>query len=479
MQRRLWISLWSLALVAFGGTLAVRGQSPTAPHALPRYRFTVGQELVYSYRDQNIDENLQRRGGPPQKSRSECTSQWRIWVVKQNDDGSWRLLLDRTVRTVGLDNHVEISRRMLAFCDIFPDGRIVANGTLGTFFLENVNPSWLFVSLPADQEAMAKGWSSPETVGNHAFLCSTDPNAIAADHSLVIRCRQHEPAPEGNGSVKMRRCVFDVATGRLQGFQEEWTGDYGKTRWHCVATTKLESVSQKPTQWLSGLREEAERYFDVQTRYEAQAHEFRGSPSVKECEAHLAAARNMLTAAQKSARLEPLREQYAAFLKLHDGEAKKFLQNARYRQELYSAAPAIWELKDFDGKTHRLRDYRGKVVVLDFWYRGCGWCIKAMPQVNQVAESYKGKGVDVLGMNIDEDDEDALLVLRQEHPKYTNLKARTARSIYHANDLGFPVMYVLDQTGRVRHIQPGFSTDLAKQLGDVIDRLLREPTPQD
>jgi hypothetical protein len=29
------------------------------------------------------------------------------------------------------------------------------------------------------------------------------------------------------------------------------------------------------------------------------------------------------------------------------------------------------------------------------------------------------------------------------------------------------------------HIQPGFSTDLAKQLGDVIDRLLREPTPED
>jgi hypothetical protein len=69
--------------------------------------------------------------------------------------------------------------------------------------------------------------------------------------------------------------------------------------------------------------------------------------------------------------------------------------------------------------------------------------------------------------------------MRQEHPKYANLKARPARSYYHANDLGFPIMYVLDQTGRVRHIQPSFSTDLAKQLGDVIDRLLREPTPHD
>ena len=67
---------------------------------------------------------------------------------------------------------------MLAFCDNFPDGRIVANGTLGTFFLENVNPSWLFVSLPGDQEAMAKGWSSPESAGNHDLPCvSTDPAA--------------------------------------------------------------------------------------------------------------------------------------------------------------------------------------------------------------------------------------------------------------------------------------------------------------
>jgi peroxiredoxin len=63
-------------------------------------------------------------------------------------------------------------------------------------------------------------------------------------------------------------------------------------------------------------------------------------------------------------------------------------------------APAILG-EDVDGKPFRLGDYRGKVVVLDFWYRGCGWCIKAMPQLNALAGQFEGRPVALLGMNTD------------------------------------------------------------------------------
>ena len=46
-------------------------------------------------------------------------------------------------------------------------------------------------------------------------------------------------------------------------------------------------------------------------------------------------------------------------------------------------APAF-SLEDQQGKTVKLADFKGKVIVLDFWYRGCGWCIMAMPQIKEV-----------------------------------------------------------------------------------------------
>ena len=50
---------------------------------------------------------------------------------------------------------------------------------------------------------------------------------------------------------------------------------------------------------------------------------------------------------------------------------------------------------------------------MDFWYRGCGWCMYAMPQVKQLAEDYKDKPVVVLGMNTDRNEEDARFVVKE------------------------------------------------------------------
>ena len=54
-----------------------------------------------------------------------------------------------------------------------------------------------------------------------------------------------------------------------------------------------------------------------------------------------------------------------------------------------SKPAAKWKTKDLAGKTHAFADYRGKVVILDFWYRRCAYCIKAMPQVARIAREFK------------------------------------------------------------------------------------------
>ena len=466
-----------------------RADAPRGEPALPRYQFQVGQEFVYSYRDDYVEESRRHREGPVQKTHGQGTTEWHVWVLGKNADGSVRLLIDRAVREVALDKHAEVSWRLLTDFDIFPDGRIVAkrtaaeNGAAG----DPNYPTPLFVTLPADKNALAGQWPSPtnvgsapphgrpEPLGSRTFFCSIDPQQKGPGGSLAIRCRQQLPGDGSPGMTKTRVCSFDVATGRLTKAEEESTADYVNSHWHCVATVKLVSVSEWSVKLLTLLKDEADAFFRMQAQYNAVADTFSENQSIEECTERLAKVRNALTLAGQSATMEQIQVQYATLLKRFDGDAKWALRNAKGREELLRAAPADWELSDFDGKPHRLRDYRGRVVVLDFWYRGCGWCIKAMPEIKELAQAYKSKGVAVLGMNVDEEDEDALSVIRREQITYTTLKARPAEKIYHSGDFGCPFFIVLDQTGRVRYVEIGYSKYLARRLGIVIDRLASAP----
>jgi hypothetical protein len=387
MMSRRTCAVLCLLLIRLTAHAPAQADSRRGEAALPRYRFEVGQQLVYSYRDENLDENQLRRGGPVKKSRSECTSRWQVWVLDKNGDGCWHLLMARAVREVGLDNHVEISRHMLADFHMFPDGRVVTKRAVGNVVAEDLNPSSLLVTLPADKHALAGRWLSPANGGELAFDCAIDARAEGPGGSLRLRCRQHRPGGGFPGLTKTRVCAFDVVAGRLLGFEEESNADYGTERWHCQATVKLVSASEKSKQWLSELAREADAFFEVHAQYDEQIERCGESQSIIDCKGLLAKAHSLLTRAQASAQIEPIREQYADLLQKHGDEAAHSLRKAKDRDELCAAAPVDWELTGFDGKRHRLRDYRGRVVLLDFWYKGCGWCIKAMPQINQIAES--------------------------------------------------------------------------------------------
>jgi thiol-disulfide isomerase/thioredoxin len=54
-----------------------------------------------------------------------------------------------------------------------------------------------------------------------------------------------------------------------------------------------------------------------------------------------------------------------------------------------------------DGKTVALSDYKGKVVLLDFWATWCGPCRMAMPGLQKMHESMESKGLVVLGVSLD------------------------------------------------------------------------------
>jgi peroxiredoxin len=58
-------------------------------------------------------------------------------------------------------------------------------------------------------------------------------------------------------------------------------------------------------------------------------------------------------------------------------------------------------LKDGGGKIVRLSDYRGSVVLLDFWATKCGGCVEEIPMFIQIADAYRGKGLWAIGVSED------------------------------------------------------------------------------
>jgi peroxiredoxin len=458
------LSIWQLA----------RTESRATESSLPAYHFAVGQELAYTEENQY----LAMPGDPPDQPRNKTSGEWQIWVVGKNSDGSWRLLLRHKFLVVSIKPKqppVErLSNCMLAHCDIFPDGRVLQNPTLGDSYYFQINPNWLFVALPREEKGMTTGWSQVPVVGEWNRQCSIDSGREGSARSLVIKCIEHDPSQAAYAETKTRRCTFDLDAGRLSEIVEDDTASAGKFPWHARTTLKLKSASQKPADWMAELDREAIKFFATRTKYEHLFEDFNRTRTAAAHKAQSNQAREFLTAARSSAKLPTLQEQYQALIKEHDRVAKLNLRSAKAREDVYARPAADWELQTIDGSKHRLAEDRGKVVILDFWFRGCYWCTKALPQIEQLADRYQGRPVVVLGMNIDPEEADARFVIRQMGLKYPQLKAEPAASAYRANDLGYPVLYILDQQGRVHDIQDGYRFDLKKRIEDVVDHLLGE-----
>src|SRR5258705_7442 len=59
-------------------------------------------------------------------------------------------------------------------------------------------------------------------------------------------------------------------------------------------------------------------------------------------------------------------------------------------------------LQDASGRTAKLRDYRGKVVLLDFWATWCHGCKEEIPWFSEFQRTYRAKGLAVVGVSLDE-----------------------------------------------------------------------------
>ena len=108
-----------------------------------------------------------------------------------------------------------------------------------------------------------------------------------------------------------------------------------------------------------------------------------------------------------------------------------------------------FDLRADDGGRIRLADFRGKILVINFWATWCPPCVEEMPSLDRFQRMFAGRGVEVLGISVD-DDENAYRSFLAHH----NLRLKTVRdpekkisALY--GTFKYPESYITDREGRL------------------------------
>lgn len=114
-----------------------------------------------------------------------------------------------------------------------------------------------------------------------------------------------------------------------------------------------------------------------------------------------------------------------------------------------SVAPA-WKLQDLDGKTVSSEDFKGKVVILDFWATWCGPCRAEIPGLIDLQAKYQKQGLVVIGISLDEGGVETVkpFVKKAGLNYAVTLADNKVQQAFGGVD-AIPLTFVIDRQGRI------------------------------
>ncbi len=141
-------------------------------------------------------------------------------------------------------------------------------------------------------------------------------------------------------------------------------------------------------------------------------------------------------------------------------------------------APPDYDVPTIDGRTIKLSDYRGKVLVMDFWATWCPPCKQETPQLARIASENQARGVEVIGMHIDDGGRSTPKAIRTFMDYFKiNYTVGMATNDMFTSYLGteedtIPQTLVFDRKGRVVLHLVGYSDSHARQLDEAVNSAL-------
>lgn len=130
-------------------------------------------------------------------------------------------------------------------------------------------------------------------------------------------------------------------------------------------------------------------------------------------------------------------------------------------------------LKDADGKVVHLADYKGKVVLLDFWATWCSPCKVEIPWFMDLQRRNKDRGFEVLGVAMDDEGWEVVKpFIAKMGVNYRILAGNDAAAQMYGGVDALPTTFLIDRTGKIAAVHVGLASK--KDFEDGVEQLLKD-----
>lgn len=134
-----------------------------------------------------------------------------------------------------------------------------------------------------------------------------------------------------------------------------------------------------------------------------------------------------------------------------------------------------FEVKLQNNTTVNLSQLKGKVVLLDFWYRGCAPCLMAIPDLIKLQEEFKDDLV-IIGINHSDIQEDVIDYFNYKKPNYasTYKNGDNIPKALGVKIIGYPTTILYDKEGKLIKMDAGYRKGGIRSLRNAVKKALRK-----
>ena len=138
-------------------------------------------------------------------------------------------------------------------------------------------------------------------------------------------------------------------------------------------------------------------------------------------------------------------------------------------------APAPdFTLKSDNGKNLKLSEHRGDVVLINFWASWCGPCRQEMPLLSELHDKYKALGFTVLGVNVEQDSDEAKKLLKEMPVTFPVLFDNDSTVSKQYDVVAMPSTVLVDRDGKMRYLHKGYKPGEEEIYLEMVRSLIRE-----